>query len=341
MIKKKNWKLFVLPIIILSLVVIALASNSKEKTTQFQQDKGMVFGTVYSIIYQYDTSLKKEIDETLKSVDASLSMFNQESIIARVNRNEEVLADDHLLNVYAIAEEVNRETFGAFDVTVAPLVNAWGFGFKNGSMPDDACIDSICSFVGMDKLSLDRRTIVKKDNRVMVDFSAIAKGYGVDAVAALLQSKGIENFMVEIGGEIVAGGLNSKNMPWKIGVVKPEEDSLGVESKLQTCINVTDQAMATSGNYRNYYYRDGKKYAHTIDPKTGHPVQHNILSATVFAPNCATADAYATSFMVLGLDGTKKVLARHPELSVYLIYSDTNGRNAIWFSPSLEDKLDK
>ena len=145
--------------------------------------------------------------------------------------------------------------------------------------------------------------------------------------------------MVEIGGEIVTSGVNSQRLPWRIGVTKPTEDTLSVNSEIQSVLNVTDLAMATSGNYRNFYYKGGKKYAHTINPKTGYPVQHSLLSATVLAKECATADAYATSFMVLGIDSAKKVLERHPELMAYFIYSDDKGQNAVWCSPSLKDKI--
>ena len=147
--------------------------------------------------------------------------------------------------------------------------------------------------------------------------------------------------MVEIGGEIVTKGLNDKDQPWKIGVTKPTDDPLNTNQELQSILQVTDIAMATSGNYRNFYYKGGKKYAHTIDPKTGYPVQHNILSSTVLAKDCATADAYATSFMVLGLDKAKKILEKHPELMVYFIYSDEKGHYQVWYSPSMKDKIEQ
>jgi thiamine biosynthesis lipoprotein len=222
---------------------------------------------------------------------------------------------------------------------VAPLVNAWGFGFKNGVNPDAKAIDSLRQVVGFQKVRLENNKVVKADPRVMLDCSAIAKGYGVDVVANLLRGLGIKNFMVEIGGEVVTSGINPENTPWRIGVTKPTDDSLSVNNELQTVINVTDKAMATSGNYRNFYYKGGRKYAHTIDPKTGYPVQHSILSATVITDDCATADAYATSFMVLGMEKAKKVLERHPEMMAYFIYSDEKGQNQVWFSPSLKDKI--
>ena len=327
-----------LPILVLAVVVAALISMSK-KEAMYQKDSGFVFGTVYNITYQSEVNLKAEIEAELKKVDNSLSMFNSESVISKINKNESVTLDSMFLRVFAVSSQVYKESGGAFDITVAPLVNVWGFGFKKGVNPDKNVIDSLRSIIGFDKVSLVNGRVVKADKRIMLDCSAVAKGFAVDVVADFLRSKGIRNFMVEIGGEIVTCGRNSQRQPWRIGVTKPTDDSLSTNTELQTVLNLTDKAMATSGNYRNFYYKDGKKYAHTIDPKTGMPVQHNILSATVIANDCATADAYATSFMVLGLDGARKVLEHHPELMVYFIYSDAKGKNSVWFSPELKDKV--
>jgi thiamine biosynthesis lipoprotein len=245
------------------------------------------------------------------------------------------------MDVFNLAMQISDDTDGAFDITVAPLVNAWGFGFKNGQHPTKFQVDSLRKIIGYQKVFYDGGYIKKKDPRIMLDCSAIAKGYGSDVVAKLLRSRGVKNFMVEIGGEIVTSGVNEKRLPWKIGVTKPTEDPLNTSHELQSVLNVTDKAMATSGNYRNFYYKDGKRYAHTIDPKTGYPVQHNILSATVIANSCAMADAYATSFMVMGLEKAQQVLSRHPELMAYLIYSDKDGKNAVWYTPSLKDKIEQ
>lgn len=324
---------------ILSVIVIGLALYvSKQRSVPFQKNTGFVFGTVYNITYESDKDLQKEIEAELQKVDNSLSPFNPTSVISKINRNENVEVDDMFAEVFSLAEKISAETDGAFDITVAPMVNAWGFGFKTGNMPDSRQLDSLRAIVGFHKVALENGRVVKKNRRTMLDCSAIAKGYGCDVVARFLQGKGIKNYMVEIGGEIVTCGVNDQRMPWKIGVTKPTDDSLSVNEELQTVLNVTNKAMATSGNYRNFYYKNGKKYAHTIDPKTGCPVQHNILSATVLADDCATADAYATSFMVLGLDKAKKVLEKHPELMAYFIYSDKNGKNAVWFSPSMKGK---
>ena len=335
--KKLYWQLPFLVFLIVGTVFIV----RQQRSTPYQHDKGQVFGTFYHITYQNDTSLNNDILAELAKVDSALSMFNDKSIISRINRGEDVKTNEMFDTVFNLAENIADNTNGAFDITVAPLVNAWGFGFKTGNPPTKAAIDSLRSIVGYKKVALRNNRITKTDHRVMLDCSAIAKGYGCDVVAHLLQRHGIENYMVEIGGEVVTHGISEKRLPWKIGVTKPTDDSLAVDKELQTVLNVKNMAMATSGNYRNFYYKNGKKYAHTIDPKTGYPVQHNILSATVLAKHCAEADAYATSFMVMGLDGAKKTLENHPELMAYLIYADHKGNMQVWYSPSMKDKIQK
>lgn len=335
--KKLYWQLPFLVFLIIGTVFIV----RQQRSTPYQHDKGQVFGTFYHITYQNDTSLNNDILAELAKVDSALSMFNDKSIISRINRGEDVKTNEMFDTVFNLAENIADNTNGAFDITVAPLVNAWGFGFKTGNPPTKAAIDSLRSIVGYKKVALRNNRITKTDPRVMLDCSAIAKGYGCDVVAHLLQRHGIENYMVEIGGEVVTHGISEKRLPWKIGVTKPTDDSLAVDKELQTVLNVKNMAMATSGNYRNFYYKNGKKYAHTIDPKTGYPVQHNILSATVLAKHCAEADAYATSFMVMGMDGAKKTLENHPELMAYLIYADHKGNMQVWYSPSMKDKIQK
>lgn len=315
----------------------------QQHSLPYQKDSGFVFGTVYNITYQSEDNLKDEIEADLKRVDNEFSMFNEQSTVSRFNRGEQPQLSEMFLEVYRLACTVNAETDGAFDVTVAPLVNAWGFGFKHEQMPSAHQVDSLRQMIGMQKLQFDEKScrLMKQDERMMLDFSAIAKGYGSDCVARLLKKRGIRNFMVEIGGEVVTQGVSPSRVPWRIGVTKPTDDSLQVSQELQTVLNVTDRAMATSGNYRNFYYAGGRKYAHTIDPKSGYPVQHNILSATVLARQCATADAYATSFMVMGLDRAKEVLGRHSDLMAYFIYTDEKGEYAVWYSPSLKEKINE
>ena len=331
------WQLPFLAFLVIGTVIIV----SRQQSTPYQHDRGMVFGTVYHITYQSSKSLQKDIEAELAKVDASLSPFNKRSIITAVNENRDTVVNKMFSDVFALAMKISDSTNGAFDITVAPLVNAWGFGFKGGAMPSRHQVDSLKALVGYHKVSLTNGRVSKTDPRIMLDCSSIAKGYGCDVVAKFLSAKGIDNYMVEIGGEIVTRGISEKRLPWKIGVTKPTDDSLNVNQEIQTIINVTDKAMATSGNYRNFYYKNGRKYAHTIDPSTGYPVQHNILSSTVIADDCATADAYATAFMVMGLDKAKAILSRHPELMAYFILASDDGTNKVWFSPSMKDKIAK
>ena len=331
------WQLPFLAFLVIGTVIIV----SRQQSTPYQHDRGMVFGTVYHITYQSSKSLQKDIEAELAKVDASLSPFNERSIITAVNENRDTVVNKMFSDVFALAMKISDSTNGAFDITVAPLVNAWGFGFKGGAMPTRHQVDSLKALVGYHKVSLTNGRVSKTDPRIMLDCSSIAKGYGCDVVAKFLSAKGIDNYMVEIGGEIVTRGISEKRLPWKIGVTKPTDDSLNVNQEIQTIINVTDKSMATSGNYRNFYYKNGRKYAHTIDPSTGYPVQHNILSSTVIADDCATADAYATAFMVMGLDKAKTILSRHPELMAYFILASDDGTNKVWFSPSMKDKIAK
>ncbi|WP_404830255.1 FAD:protein FMN transferase [Segatella bryantii] len=333
--KKTAWQIGAL--LVLTAIIIVIVRQ--QKTIPFQHNTGFIFGTIYNITYQSDDDLQTEIEGELKKVDESLSTFNKTSTISKINQGKDVKVDDMFAEVFTLGENIAKETDGAFDMTVAPMVNIWGFGFKTGKEPSKAVVDSLRNIVGYQKIKMEKKHIIKQNPNTMLDCSAIAKGFGSDVVAKFLRQKGIKNFMIEIGGEIVTYGLNEKRVPWKIGVTKPVDDSLNNQQEIQTILNVTNKAMATSGNYRKYYYKNGKKYAHTIDPKTGYPVQHNILSSTVFADNCATADAYATAFMVTGLDGAKKILAKHPELMAYFIYADQNGKNAVWYSPKLRKKI--
>ena len=335
--KKLLWQLPFLVLLIVGTVLII----RQQRSTPYQKSADFIFGTSFHVTYQCDSDLTESIKAELMKVDASLSPFNEESVISAINNNKEVRPDQMFIEVFNLAMGISKDTDGAFDITVAPLVNAWGFGFKNGSQPSKQQVDSLMQIVGYQKVRLTDGIVMKHDPRIMLDCSAIAKGYGTDRVAKLLRSRGVENFMVEIGGEIVTRGVNPDRKPWKIGVTKPTDDSLHVGHELQTILNVTNKAMATSGNYRNFYYKGGKKYVHTIDPKTGYPVQHSILSATVITKSCAVADAYATSFMVMGLEKAQKVLERHPELMAYFIYSDDDGDMAVWFSPSLKDKIEE
>lgn len=333
--KKLIWQVPFLVVLVVGTFVIL------KKQPPFRTNEGLVFGTVYKITYQSDTDLKTDIEKALKKVDLSLSPFNPQSVITHINHNEPVVPDSFFVQVFQLAQQISQETHGAFDITIAPLVNAWGFGFKQSTGVDSLTIDSLLQFTGYRKVALQDQQIRKEDPRTMLDCSAIAKGFGVDVVARLLADKGIKNYMVDIGGEVVVRGKNPKMNAWQIGINKPIDDSLSVHQELQTILAISDVGMATSGNYRNFYYKGGKKYAHTIDPRTGYPVQHSILSSTVIARDCATADAYATAFMVMGLDSARAFCEAHPELDAYFICSGEGDTFETFFTEGMKKYIIK
>ena len=328
--KKLIWQLPFLLVLIVGTVVIL------QKQPPFRTNEGLVFGTVYKITYQHNDDLHKEIKEVLMDVDNALSPYNPNSIISKINHNRDTTLNEHFTHVFNLAQKISAETDGAFDISVAPLVNAWGFGFKHSIEIKPETIDSIRQFVGYQKIKIDNDKIVKEDERLMLDCSSIAKGYGVDRVANFLKSKGVKHYMVDIGGEVALKGKSARMKTWRIGINKPVEDSLSINQELQTILEISDIGMATSGNYRKFYYKDGKKYAHTIDPRLGCPIQHNILSATVIASDCTTADAYATAFMVMGLEKSKAFCEEHPELNAYFICSGEGDSHFIYYTPGME-----
>ncbi len=325
-------------IIFLSILVLLFTQCSK-RNEEYTFNRGQIFGTYYSIAYLHPkkADLQAQIEEKLSEFDNSLSTFNPNSVISRINANDTaVLADVFFSEMYWMAHQVSENTDGAFDITVAPLVNAWGFGFGNqdhSSLPD---LDTIMPYIGYKKTRLENNRIIKDDSRIMLDASAIAKGQGCDVIAKLLEENGCENYMVEIGGEIACKGLNPKGEKWRIGIDKPVDDPANEDTELQVILAISDVGLATSGNYRQFYIKDGKKYAHTINPKTGLPVDHNLLSVTVIAPSCMQADAYATAFMVLGVERSLEICNRFDDMECYLIYSDKDEINKIAYSNGFE-----
>ena len=305
--------------------------------SKYYTNEGQIFGTTYHITYAGTNDLDKEIRAELQRVDDALSMFNKQSVLSKFNRNEKYDVSNARFNdVVRLSLQLSRETDGAFDITVAPLVNEWGFGFKHRERINASKIDSLRAFVGYDKLFYEGDRLNKRDSRVTIDCGAVAKGYGVDCVARLLSSKGCTNYMVEIGGEVVVKGKNAKGKKWTIGINKPVDDSTKNVSEVQSILHVSDCGIATSGNYRNFYYVDGRKVSHTIDPKTGQPVQHSLLSATVLTPSCAKSDALATSFMVMGLDRAKAFLAKHKDVQAYFIFADGQGKYNVWMTEGMQ-----
>lgn len=308
----------------------------------FTQLEGSVFHTIYHIQYDDAVDYTPEINAMFQEFDASVSMFNESSIVARINAGDTAVVVNHFLRtVLKKADEVSRISHGAFDVTCAPLVNLWGFGFKNRENVTQQMVDSIKEFVGYEKIRLDEAGhVIKSDPRISLDFSSIAKGYMCDVVADFLRQKGVTNYMIEIGGEIVCGGLNPKENLWGIGINEPVEDSTQMNTQLQEVMRLTNCGVATSGNYRNFYYQDGQRFAHTIDPVSGYPVQKDVLSATVIAPDCITADAYSTAFMVLGSEEAMRILDADTTLMAYFIITGKkDNENDVIYSPRLKRML--
>ena len=280
------------------------SQDSRAESREYYHNEGKVFGTYYNIRYEATEDLKDSIHAAFEAFDASLSMFNPHSILSAINDNRDTTTNAFFEAMWAEAEDVYTLSGGAFDITVAPLVNYWGFGntsrYRDTEKSIHREIDSIRRFVGFDKVELIDHRVYKSDPRVQIDGGAVAKGQACDVIAELLRHNGCENYLVDIGGEVVAKGKSAKGEPWHIGITKPNINNEGAQEELQEILEVTDIAMATSGNYRNFYYDGDVRRSHTIDPRTGYPVQHSVLSATVISSRCMRSDALATACMVLG-----------------------------------------
>ena len=322
-----------------TILLISCKSSSKEAELTYYQESGEIFHTTFHIKYEYDRSVSEEIMEALQRFDDSLNPFKENSIIGKVNNNVPVKLDSMFLKVFNKSMEVARITDGKFDITASPFINAWGFGFKDMDNVTKEKIDSMKPFVGYNKIRIENGEIIKDDPRVQINTSGISKGYSCDVVAYMLQELGIKNYMVEIGGEITMKGVTEKANCWRLGIDKPPDDSTAMRRELQIILSICDKAVATSGNYRNYYMKDGVKYSHTIDPLTGYPSEQNILGATIIADDCMTADAYATAFMAMGLDKSVGVAHKIPGLHYYFIYVKPDGSVDSMFSDEFDQFL--
>lgn len=306
------------------------------KQAQYYEESGTVFHTIYHIKYEGSQQLTDKIDAEFQKFNLSLNPFNPNSIISKVNKNEDTEVDEWFAEVFNRSMEVSEKSDGVFDITCAPLVNLWGFGFNKKDSVTPQMIDSLKTFVGYKKVKLDGKKVVKDDSRLLLNCSAIAKGYSSDIIARLLEREGVKNYMVEIGGEVTMKGINQNGDCWRIGINNPEDDSTGLKNEVGEVVQLCKKGgVATSGNYRNYYVKDGKKYAHTIDPRTGYPVEHSILSATIVANDCMTADAYATAFMAMGLEKARQMADSLPEIEYYIIYADANGQHQVEYSKGM------
>lgn len=329
---------FLITVAVLSFMVCG-CNNSKESLIKIE---GEAQGTTWHISYLSadNTNYRTAMDSLLKKIDSSMSTYLPVSLISRINNNDStVLVDNYFTDVFNKSIEVSEKTAGLFDVTVGPLVNAWGFGFSKKEKVDSTMIDSLLHFVGYKMLRLESNKLIKAKSQIKLDFNAIAQGYSVDVLAGYLENKGIENYLVEIGGELKARGKKN-NEGWKVGIDQPTENAS--ERKLEAVITLNNRALATSGNYRKFYEEGGQKFAHIIDPRTGYPARQNLLSTTVLADDGITADAYATAFMIMGLEGSKQFLSDNKDLKleVFFIY-DEQGTWKTYASESLQKLIEK
>lgn len=326
-------------------LILLFLTSSCDST--FEIIDGFTQGTTYHIIYERDgifgkssSKMKDDIEAIFTEFDMSLSTYVPNSLISRINSNDTtVLVDEYFEKVFRKSEEMYKASDGAFDITVGPLVNAWGFGPDKGAPIDSSLIDSLLQYVGMEKVRISEKKIVKDNVGIKLDVNAIAQGYSVDVVCEFFDNKKIKNYLVEIGGELRSKGAKLNNEPWRVGVDKPYENNLIPGENLQVILKLEDCSLATSGNYRKFYEKDGIKYSHSIDPKSGYPVMDTLLSATIIAGDCMTADAFATACMVMGFSRCMKFIQKTSGIEAYLIYSGDNGEFKIWKTEGFKDMI--
>lgn len=352
--KLHNWGFSFLSLV----VILSLSSCAEEKQNHYPnlryEINGEAQGTTYNIVYfTNDLVVQKfQVDSILDEIDQAASVWKDSSLISEFNNSSEKhfilpkTSNTYFVDNFKMCKEVYKNTNGAYNPTVGELVNAWGFGFKNKENMDSVVVDSLLQSVGFTDNIMQliipqtgKPFITKSNPNTQLDYNGIAQGYSVDVLAAFFKKAGISNFMIEVGGELIANGRKSDGSFWKIGIDKPTDSNN--ERQLAATIKLDNKAVATSGNYRKFYEKDGIKYAHTIDPFTGFPVQHSLLSVTLIMNNCGLADAYATAFMVMGFDKAKALIESKPELGIeaYFIYNDKNGDYKSLITKGLESTL--
>ncbi len=326
-----------LKLVFISTIVILASCKRDGHPERLMQIRGEIFGTYYAVSY-YCTDghvYEKEIDSLLNDFNQSMSYYVENSLISKINRNDTSIMDGYFSVVLQRSLEIYEKTDGAFDVTVAPLVNAWGFGFASKKDMTQQKVDSLLQFTGLNMVFIDGNSVMKHDQRVQFDFNAIAKGYASDLVAGLLESKGIKSYLVDIGGDLIVGDVKPDGSKWRIALERPAE-KYDDPQEYDHIVEVINRAAATSGSYRRYYEKNGQRYSHTIDPKSGYPVQNNLLSVTVFANDCMTADAYATAFMVMGKEKARGFAEKRDDLEAFFIFSKNMDEFGVYATIGLE-----
>lgn len=338
--KKRAFVFFVVGVLLLA--VAFYIRSRQEPPVGYIHNRGETQGTTYSITYQQPggIDLQSKIEERLHEFDLSMSTYIPNSVISRINNNDPTVTTDSLFEtMFNEAHEVSKRTNGALDITVGPLVKAWGFAFGNKSHSKLPVVSEFLPYIGYNKVRIENHKLIKDDPRIMIDANSIAQGFSVDVISKLLEDNGCKNYMVEIGGEVACKGLNNEGGKWRIGIDRAVDDSTGTVEGLQTVIAITNCAVTTAGGYRKFFMKDGKKYTHIINPHTGYPVATNLLSVTIVAPTATMADAYDTPFMVLGVDSCLKVCKRIPGMDCYLIYVDKDGKTKVTYTEGFRKYL--
>ena len=326
----------------IALFLFSLFGCEESTNSVLVKNTGRTQGSFYHIQYlsKDGKNYIHQIDSILLEIDSSLSIYKSYSLISRLNYYQEVITDTMFNEVYNAAQKIYFETDGNFDCSVYPLLEEWGF--YRDVMGDSTVIDSsifqdILPMIGFDKISLLKDSLFLPDG-MKIDFNALAQGYSVDVIGRFLEKKGGANYLIEIGGEILAKGRNADGDIWRIGIEKPV-DTIDFYQRFQIILELENKALATSGNYRKFFEKDGVKYSHTINPFTGFPSYNRLLSVSVIYDNCMLADAYATAFMVMGVQKTKSFLAKNTDIDAYLIYTDNNGQWKTYISPELIKRI--
>jgi len=325
MTSRKRYALVLIALVVMVATMLLMPSRKRFYTAQ-----GVVWTTEYHITYEARHTLEDSIQLVLNSLDMSVSPFNAASLVSTFNQSDKgCVIDSYIKRLYEAARVVWRTSEGAYDPTVMPLVNAWGFGYKTGVTPTRQHLDSLLAFVGLNKTALHGDTLIKQDPRTQLDFSSIAKGLACDEIGRMLTRNSATNWLVEIGGEVAASGVNKRGSSWQVAVDMPTDDSVAVHSNAMV-LTVDSGGVATSGNYRRYHEQNGRRVAHIINPHTGDSQPSDLLSVTVIAQDCMTADAWATACIVLGRAATQRLMQDRTDLGVMTIASDSAGNYVVW-----------
>jgi|TARA_B110000444_G_scaffold260331_1_gene306862 thiamine biosynthesis lipoprotein len=326
-------------LIFLSFLLIFFSCSSEKNNKVLVTNTGETQGTFYHIKYliKDGVNLQPRIENILSSVDSSLSTYVPYSLISKINYRQDNIVDSLFETVFNCAQLVHKQTEGAFDCSIAPLVNAWGFGFEKKQNLDSLKIKKILKNIGFDKIYIKNDSLNIPKN-MMIDFNALAQGFTVDLIAKFLDDNSITDYLIEIGGELKSKGSNASDKIWRVGVDKPI-DEIDLQDRFQFIMKLENKSIATSGNYRKYFEENGKKYSHTISPFNGYPVMNNFLSVSVIHDDCMLADAYATAFMVMGKSKTLKFLDNFPEIEAYIVYTDKNGKFKTYISEKMVSRI--